>query len=103
MYFFKKSWPIIGAEVVQTIQQFFDSGMLPKEVNIALSSLLPKCENAAYVKDFRPIACCTVLYKIISKILANKMRRVLDTVISGNQSAFVQGIVIFDILYLAMS
>lgn len=88
-YFFKKSWHIIGEEVVQAMQQFFQTGKLPREVNVALLTLLPKCDNASSVKEFRPIACYTVLYKIISKVLANRMRQVLDTIISDTQAAFV--------------
>lgn len=68
---------------------------------MALLTLIPKCENASSVKKFRPIACCTVLYKIISKILANMLRSVLSTVISGCQSAFVQGRLIFDNIILS--
>lgn len=101
IYIFKKSWPIIGEEVIQAIQHFFQSGILPKDINVALITLLPKCGNAVSLKDFCPIACCTILYKIISKILANRMMKVLDTVISGNQSAFVQGRWIFDNIVLS--
>lgn len=61
--FFKKCWHIIGVEVVQAFQQFFQTGNLPKEMNLALITLLPKCDNASTMKEFRPIVCCTVLYK----------------------------------------
>lgn len=53
------------------------------------------------MKEFRHIACCTVLYKIISKILANRMKKVLDTIISESQFAFVQGRLIFDNIILS--
>lgn len=63
---------------------------------MALLTLIPKCENATSVREFRPIACCTILYKIISKILANQLKGVLDFIICGSQSAFVPGRLIFD-------
>lgn len=55
-YFFKKSWHIIGEEVTEAIKQFFTTGYLPRELNVALLTLLPKCENAVSMKEFRPIA-----------------------------------------------
>lgn len=58
--------------------------------------VIPKSENASTVKEFRPIACCTVIYKIISKVLANRIQGVLDTVICESQSAFIRGRMIFD-------
>lgn len=96
VYFFKKSWSIIGQEVTQAVQQFFVTGYLPRELNVALLTLLPKRENATSMREFRPIACCTVLYKVISKVLANRLKGVLDTIICGSQSAFVPGRLIFD-------
>lgn len=101
VHFFKKYWHIIGDEVVQAIQQFFQTGTLPREVNVALITLIPKCANASTVKEFWHIACCIVLYKIISKILANRMKRVLTTVVSDSQSAFVPGRLIFDNIILS--
>lgn len=68
---------------------------------MALITLLPKCANASSVKEFRPIAYCTVLYKIISKMLANRMKVVLDSIISDSQSTFVQGRLIFDNVVLS--
>lgn len=101
VFFFKKCWQVIGEEVVAAIHQFFLTGILPRQINLTLVILVPKCPNACVVKDFRPIACCTVLYKIISKVLANRMKRVLDTVISEHQSAFVPGRLIFDNIMLS--
>lgn len=95
VHFYKKCWSVIGGEVVAAVQQFFSNGKLPKQINLTLVTLIPKCQNAHVVKDFRPIACCSVLYKIISKVLANRMKLVLDTIVSENQSAFVPGRVIF--------
>lgn len=67
VYFFKKSWSIIGEDVVRAVCQFFHTCIMPKELNVALITLLPKHEHAVAAKDFRPIACCIVLYKIVSK------------------------------------
>lgn len=82
VYFFKKAWYIIRGEITEAMQQLFVTGFLSREVNLALITLIPKCENASAAKEFRPIACCTILYKIISKILANRLMGVLDTIIS---------------------
>lgn len=99
VYFFKKSRDVIGVEVVHAIQQFFSIGYLLAEINVAIITFIPKCENAYSIKNFRPIACCFVLYKIISKVLANRLKRVLNSIISGSQSAFVQGRLIFLITF----
>lgn len=100
-HFFKRSWHIIGKEVVAAVQQFFVDGYLPTELNVALVTLLPKCDNADRIKNFRPISCCSVLYKIISKILANRLKEVLGSIIGKAQSAFVPGRLIFDNILLS--
>lgn len=84
VYFYKKTWHIVGEELTQAVKNFFEDGVLPSELNETVISLIPKCENACHVKDFRPIACCTVVYKIISKILTNRLQGVLDTVVSSS-------------------
>ncbi|KAK9078070.1 hypothetical protein SSX86_002127 [Deinandra increscens subsp. villosa] len=89
--FFKCSWSIIGGEVCHAIKEFFDNGKLLTEINATIISLVPKCRSPSMVADFRPIACCNVLYKGITKVICNRLKDSLDLVVSNNQSAFVPG------------
>ncbi|XP_071727235.1 uncharacterized protein [Rutidosis leptorrhynchoides] len=67
--FFKKAWVIVGTDVCKAIREFFTKGELIGGVNSTLISLIPKIDTPYKVSDFRPIACCNVIYKAISKIL----------------------------------
>lgn len=67
-----------------------------KAINHTLVSLIPKIDNPTEVKHFRPISLGNVIYKIISKILVNRLKAVLDICISKNQAAFVPGRQILD-------
>nr|GEV03542.1 RNA-directed DNA polymerase, eukaryota, reverse transcriptase zinc-binding domain protein [Tanacetum cinerariifolium] len=89
--FFKKTWGIIGVDVCKAIKEFFISGKLLGEINATLISLIPKVQTPSRVTDFRPIACCNVLYKCISKIITNRIKPVLGYLVSSNQSAFILG------------
>lgn len=71
--FFKASWSVVGREVVPAMKSFFDLGNLLKEVNATILTLVSKKVNPAAMEDFRPIACCKVLYKCITKILSNPL------------------------------
>ncbi|GJX32724.1 RNA-directed DNA polymerase, eukaryota, reverse transcriptase zinc-binding domain protein [Tanacetum coccineum] len=67
------------------------AGKLLGEVNATLISLIPKLQNPNKVSDFRPIACCNVLYKCISKIVTNRIKGVLRKLVNESQSAFIAG------------
>lgn len=99
--FFKKSWSIIGESVCLAIKEFFESGSLLKEWNATILSLIPKNNTPSVVADFRPISCCNVLYKVISKIITNRLRGSLDQLVDPNQSAFIPGRRISDNILLA--
>lgn len=60
---------MIKAHVYAAIHDFFNHDSLPAELNCNMITLVPKIPNLTYIKDFRPIACCTVLYKLIAEIL----------------------------------
>lgn len=84
------------------IQSFFVKGFLPKGLKTTILALIPKKDIAEEMKDYRPISCCNVLYKAISKILANRLKGVLPQIIALNQSAFISDCLLMENLLLAM-
>ncbi|GJW58569.1 RNA-directed DNA polymerase, eukaryota, reverse transcriptase zinc-binding domain protein [Tanacetum coccineum] len=82
------------------LMEFFNSGKMLGEINATLISLVPKSMNHQKVFDFRPIACCNVVYKCISKILSNRIKLALTHLVDDNQSAFVPGRAITDNILL---
>ena len=99
--FFHSNWELVGEEVTQAVKSFFISRKLIRELNHTFLTLVPKGSNASQLSDFRPISCCNVLYKFISKVLANRLQQVVEELISPNQNAFLKGRLISDCLLLA--
>ncbi|XP_074278418.1 uncharacterized protein LOC141602008 [Silene latifolia] len=89
--FYKDTWDIIGDEVGAAVINFFEAGRLLTQVNSTVITLIPKIDRPTSVKHFRPISCCNVLYKAISKVMCNRLARILPDIISRNQGAFVKG------------
>ncbi|GAA0164614.1 hypothetical protein LIER_20207 [Lithospermum erythrorhizon] len=80
---------------------FFATGRLARDFNATTITLIPKKQCPLTMKDYRPIACCNVIYKCVSKILADRMKGILGDVISSNQSEFMKGMLIRDnIMYI---
>ncbi|GKB51179.1 hypothetical protein Tco_0901932 [Tanacetum coccineum] len=98
--FFKDTWDIIGADVTKAVSEFFTNGRLLKELNHTIIALIPKVNTPARVNDYRPISCCNVLFKCISKIIANRLKDSLQRLVSPNQSAFMLGHCISDNILL---
>ncbi|XP_056858087.1 uncharacterized protein LOC130507391 [Raphanus sativus] len=90
-----------GPEFIISIQSFFATCFLPKGLNTTILTLIPKTTTAREMKDYRPISCCNVIYKVISKIIANRLKITLPDFIELNQSAFVQGRLLIENLLLA--
>lgn len=80
--FFKSSWEIVGPSITLAIKDFLRSGSLLKETIANVLALVPKVPNASLMNDFRPIACYNMVYKCITKILANRVASVLSSIIS---------------------
>lgn len=80
--FYQKHWELLGADVCNATLEFLNGGHMPNEVNDTTLVLIPKVKNPQELTQFRPIALCNVLYKICSKVIANRLRLVLDDIIS---------------------
>ena len=100
-FFFQKMWHIVGEDVVAAVRSFFHSGSLFKELNHTAITLVPKVPNASSMKDYRPIACCNLIYNCIRSILARRLQKVLPYLIDKAQTAFVPGWSISDNILLA--
>ena len=87
--FYKQLWPTMGNDVVKAVTSFFTMGSMSKEVNSSLIVLIPKLCNPSSANHYKPISLCNVVYKIISKLLVEKLRPLLDKLISPTQSAFI--------------
>lgn len=73
------------------VQSFFHSGVLATQLNHTFITLVPKVPNPPMAGQFRPISLCSVAYKIISKLLTHRLKRVMHKLISAPQAAFVPG------------
>ncbi|GJW00158.1 RNA-directed DNA polymerase, eukaryota, reverse transcriptase zinc-binding domain protein [Tanacetum coccineum] len=89
LHFFKKSWDILGDEVCKVVREFFNTGRILSEINSTVIALVPKIHTPAKVSNYRPIACCNVLYKCLSKVLTERIKKYHGKLVSQNQSAFI--------------
>jgi hypothetical protein len=99
--FYKKFWSVCGEEITQEVLHAMNTGMIPEGWNDTTVVLIPKVDNPELITQFWPISLCNVIYKIISKMLALRLKVILPEVISPMQSAFVPGRLITDNLLVA--
>lgn len=99
--FYQKFWSIVNATVVGAAIDFSETGEIVAELNMTNIVLIPKVPNPEKVSQFRPISLCNYSYKILSKILANRLKDILPKIISHFQSAFVPGRQIQDNILIA--
>jgi hypothetical protein len=89
--FFKKYWEVVGNSITSEVLKVLNGGDMPEGWNETCVVLIPKVPNPMGMKDLRPISLCNIVYKLISKVLANRLKLILPEIISPNQSAFVPG------------
>ena len=89
--FFQDCWEVIKDNIMGVFLNFHARGKFEKSLNAIFISLIPKKSRASDIKDYRPISLVGGVYKIIAKVLANRMRKIMAKIISKPQSVFVKG------------
>ncbi|XP_042980196.1 uncharacterized protein LOC122310366 [Carya illinoinensis] len=99
--FYQNHWGVIGPDICATVKNAFLAAEWPKDFNATYITLIPKVKNPSRVTDFRPISLCNVIYKILAKVLANRLKLFLSQLISNTQNAFVPNSLITDNVVVA--
>ncbi|KAK2662892.1 hypothetical protein Ddye_001466 [Dipteronia dyeriana] len=99
--FFKANWEVIQGDFMKFLNEFYGNGSLVKDVNHSFITLIPKCAHSETLMDFRPISLVGSMYKILGKVLANRLKKVMNMVIGENQMAFAQKHQIMDSFVIA--
>lgn len=99
--FIKQSWNLIKDDVLKFLVEFHRNGRLAKGINNTFFALIPKVESPQRLIDFLPISLVGSMYKILAKVLANRLRVVIGLVILDSQSTFIKGRQILDGILVA--
>lgn len=90
-FFYQEYWNTVKFDIFNTVHAFFHSGSLLKSLNHTYITLIPKTALPNDVHHFRPISLCNVVYKIISKLLVNRLKPFMDSLRTHFQNAFIRG------------
>ncbi|KAJ9708014.1 hypothetical protein PVL29_000195 [Vitis rotundifolia] len=101
MAFWLFCWDVVKPEILGLFREFYLHGKFQRSLNSTFLLLIPKKEGAEDLKDFRPISLVGSAYKLLAKVLSNRLKSVMGEVISDSQHAFVQGRQILDAVLIA--
>lgn len=99
--FFQSNWTLVDKSIFEEVVRVFQGGKLDSNFNNTLISLIPKVSNPISFKKFRSIALYTVMYKIITKVIANRIKHCLPMLVGPNQTSFILGRRITDNIIIA--
>ncbi|XP_068504156.1 uncharacterized protein [Phaseolus vulgaris] len=99
--FIKKSWNTLKSDFLAAMECFQETGSIPKGCNASFIALIPKVRDPCNLNQFRPISLVGAIYKVISKVLAGRLKKVLPDLIDGSQSAFLEGRCLTDSVLVA--
>lgn len=87
--FYQRYWDIVGPNVVQFVKESFKKAEFEQGLNNVMTTLIPKLEHPELISQFRPISVCNVIIKVISKVVANRLRLILPKLVQETQTSFI--------------
>lgn len=99
--FYQRAWATVREDVCTAVLAFLNDGIFYDELNQTYIALIPKVKTPMLITEYHPISLCNVFYKLIAKVLANRLKKVLHNIISLSQSAFIPGRLITDNILVA--
>ena len=101
MTFWLFCWDVVKPEILGLFREFYLHGTFQRSLNSTFFLLIPKKEGAEDIRDFRPITLVGSVYKLLAKVLANRLKLVMGEVISYSQQAVIQGKQILNAILIA--
>lgn len=95
-HFVQEFWELLEEDFIKILFEFYDTGFISPECGLSFITLVPKCKNPTSMKEYRPINLIGMVNKVISKLLANRIKEAMGEVISESQSAFLKDRYILD-------
>jgi hypothetical protein len=89
--FYQKCWSIVGKSVCDFVKKVWLNPLIIREFNTTDICLIPKVDHPEHIQQFRPISLCNTLYKIVSKVLTNRIKDTITKVVSPHQTGFIPG------------
>lgn len=99
--FFQKNWEVVEDELSKGVLAFFAQGRMLRETNRTYITLIPTEERPSQVGGFRPISLCNSMYKVISKCMVNRLKKMMPDLVCETQNAFVPGRLMIDNCFIA--
>lgn len=99
--FIRRFWHIIREDLMKAVMWFYDKGEISRGCNASFVTLIPKVENPVGLSEFRPISLIGSYYKVLSKILAKRLKKVIGKLVDEVQNAFIEGRFILDGVLIA--
>eukprot|EP00253_Pinus_taeda_P007926 PITA_07926 len=99
--FYQAGWQFLGQDILEVVEESWVKNIMWSGMNATFLTIIPKSNNSEEAQGFRPIALCNVIYKIIATLIAKRLKPLLPSIISPEQTGFVEGRQILDGLVVA--
>lgn len=88
-HFFQSKWQIVGDKIYSLVEEIFTNPSKAAEINQTTVVLFPKTDFPESLKELRPISLCNVSLKIVTKLIAERLKGVIDKLVSQEQCSFI--------------